>query len=179
MSTGLIIVIVVVVVLVVAAAILLPGQLRSRRLRNRFGPEYDRTIANTEDRRDAERELAEREQRHAKYELRELTPAARNAYLDRWSEIQEQFVDEPAAAVNEADVLVTDVMKDLGYPADDFDQQAKDLSVRYADDVERYRTAHQLAATADTAATDDLRKALLDYRELVRSLLGDQEKTNA
>lgn len=179
MSTGLIILIVVVVVLVAAAALVLPSQLRTRRLRKRFGPEYDRAVADTDDRRAAERELAEREQRHAKYELKELSPQTRDRYLGRWSTIQERFVDAPAAAVNDADELVADVMADLGYPADDFDQQADDLSVRHADEVERYRTAHNLAATADSAATDDLRKALLDYRELVMSLLGEHEETNA
>lgn len=179
MSTGLIIVIVVVVVLAVAAAVILPGQVRSRRLRNQFGPEYERTVADTDDRKTAERELAEREQRLSTYDLKEISPEGRDEYLGRWSAIQERFVDDPVAAVHDADVLVTDVMTALGYPTDGFDQQAEDLSVRYASDVERYRTAHELAAMADTAETDDLRRALLDYRELVWSLLGEQEKTHA
>lgn len=176
MSTGLIVVIVVVVVLVVAAVVLLPGQLRSRRLRNRFGPEYDRAVEHTDDRRAAERELAEREERHSKFELRKLSESDRAGYLGRWSVIQERFVDEPAEAVRAADTLLTEVMAKLGYPTEGFDQQADDLSVHYARDVARYREAHELAADTDAAGTDGLRRALLNYRELVTSLLGGTER---
>jgi hypothetical protein len=175
MSTGLIIVIVIVVVLVVAALVVLPGRMRSRRLRTRFGPEYDRVVADSDDPKAGERELAERESRHSKYELRELSPAARQEYLGRWSVIQERFVDEPAESVDAADHLVAEVMADMGYPAEGFEQQAEDLSVRYSENVALYRRAHELVTTGDSAGTDNLRKALLDYRELVRSLLGEAE----
>lgn len=175
MSTGLIVVIVIVAVLVVAAAVVLPGQVRSRRLRSKFGPEYERVVETTDDRKEAERTLAEREQRHAEYELRPLSESDRAEYLGRWSAIQERFVDEPVAAVAAADQMVTEVMAKRGYPTQDFDQQADDLSVEYAHEVARYREAHELATRIESAgdgATDDLRKALLDYRELVTSLLG-------
>jgi hypothetical protein len=172
MSTGLIVVIVIVVVLVIAAIVVVPGQLRSRRLRNQFGPEYDRTVESADDRKAAERELAEREHRHSTFELRELSDTDRAEYLGRWSAIQERFVDEPAASVVAADQLVTEVMAKMGYPTEDFDQQASDLSVRYARDIERYREAHALAADTDAAGTDGLRQAVLNYRELVKSLLG-------
>jgi hypothetical protein len=170
MSAGLIAVIVIVVLLVVVAAVVLPGRLRRQRLRSRFGPEYERAVDGADDRTEAEKQLAEREQRHSKFQLRTLSATARDDYLRRWSIIQERFVDEPVGAIGDADRLVTEVMADRGYPTGSFDQQADDLSVRYADEVARYRTAHQLAARADSASTDDLRQALLDYRELVRSL---------
>jgi hypothetical protein len=173
MSTGLIIVIVVVVVLVVAALVVLPGQMRSRRLKNRFGPEYDRAMHNADDQRAAERALAEREQRHSRFELRQLSDSDRTQYLQRWSTIQERFVDAPAEAVRAADGMVTEVMAKMGYPTEDgFDQRADDLSVRYAHDVDKYREAHELAADTDAAGTDGLRRALLNYRELVDSMLG-------
>ncbi|HEY3754282.1 MAG TPA: hypothetical protein VGL80_34240 [Pseudonocardiaceae bacterium] len=177
MSTGLIIVIVIVVVLVVAALVVLPGRMRSRRLRTQFGPEYDRVVTDSDDPKAAERELADRESRHSKYELRELSETAREEYLGRWSVIQERFVDEPAQAVDAADHLVAEVMADMGYPTDGFEQQADDLSVRYAEDVALYRRAHELATTGDLAGTDNLRKALLDYRELVQKLLGTDAHT--
>jgi hypothetical protein len=178
MSTGLIVVIVVVVVLVVAALVVLPRRMRSRRLRTQFGPEYDRVVADSDDPKAAERELAERESRHSKFELRELSASARQEYLARWSTIQERFVDEPGVAVDQADHLLAEVMADMGYPTDGFEQQADDLSVRYAEDVALYRRAHKLATAGNAAGTDNLRKALLDYRELVRKLLGD-DTTNA
>ena len=169
MSAGLIAVIVIIVLLVLAAVIVLPGQYRRQRLRRRFGPEYERVVDGA-DRTTAEKELEEREQRHSTFELRTLSATARDDYLRRWSIIQERFVDEPVGAIGEADRLVTEVMADRGYPTGDFDQQADDLSVRYADEVARYRVAHELAGSADSASTDDLRRALLDYRDLVRSL---------
>lgn len=178
MSTGLIVVIVIVVVIVAAAAVVLPAQLRSRRLRNRFGPEYDHVVGSAEDRRAAERHLAEREQRHTTFQLTELTHERRVEYLGRWSTIQEQFVDEPRHAVQQADRLMTEVMAEIGYPTDGFDQQAADLSVRYATNVGQYRKAHELVEHAGTPGTDDLRQALLDYRELVKSLLGATENEN-
>jgi hypothetical protein len=172
MPAGLIVPILV-AVLVVAALVVLPGLLRSRRLHNRFGPEYDRVVGNADHRRAAERELAERERAHSDYDLRTLSSSARNEYLGRWSAIQERFVDEPAAALADADRMVTDVMADLGYPSKNFDQRADDLSVRHAHALTQYRTAHELLVGPAYADTDDLRKALLDYREVVRSLLGD------
>ncbi len=170
MSAILIAVIVIVVVLAVAAAVVLPGRLRRQRLRRQFGPEYERAVQGADDRETAEKKLAEREQRHSTFELRALSPTAREDYLRRWSIIQERFVDEPAGAIGDADRLVTEVMADRGYPTGDFDQQADDLSVRHSEEVARYRAAHRLAANAGGASTDDLRQAMLDYRELVQSL---------
>jgi hypothetical protein len=168
MSASLIVA-VLVVVLVVAALAVLPGLLRTRRLHNRFGAEYDRAVGSAGNHHAAERDLGAREHRHSGYSLRSLSASARHEYLGRWSAVQERFVDEPAAAVADADAFVTDVMADLGYPTTGFDQQADDLSVRHAREVSRYRAAHELVAATDT---DDLRKALLDYREVVRVLLG-------
>jgi hypothetical protein len=176
MSTGAIIAIVVVVLVVVAlAATVLPAQLRRRHLRARFGPEYDRVVGKSDDRRVGERTLADREKRHGTFALTTLSDVDRAAYAERWTVIQERFVDEPAAAVCDADATVTDLMADLGYPTDGFDQQADDLSVRHADNVAGYRTAHEVVTGSGDARTDDLRQALLDYRELFRSLLGHDD----
>jgi hypothetical protein len=180
MSTGLIVVIVIVAVLVVAAAVVVPGQMRSRRLRTRFGPEYDRVVENADDRKQAEQTLAERERRHSKYDLHDLPEAERAEYLGQWSAIQERFVDEPVAAVAAADRMVTEVMSRMGYPTNDFNQQAEDLSVEHGREVELYREAHGLAMRTEPAGegtTDDLRNALLNYRELVKSLLGANTQT--
>jgi hypothetical protein len=174
MPAGLIVAILV-VVLVVAAIAVLPALLRTRRLHARFGPEYDRVVGNADNRRAAERDLVERERRHSAYSLRSLSASVRNEYLARWSAIQERFVDEPYAAVADADRMVADVMADLGYPSKDFDQRADDLSVRHGHEVTRYRTAHELVVGPAYADTDDLRKALLDYREIIRLLLGGRD----
>ena len=73
-----ILVVVIVVVLAVVAALVMVS--RRRALQRRFGPEYDRAVAQGDSRLAAERELRERERRHAQLELRELTPESRERY---------------------------------------------------------------------------------------------------
>jgi hypothetical protein len=175
MSTAAIVILVVVLLAVLfAAGWFLVGMARSRRLRNRFGPEYDRSLEQAENRRAAERELAAREKRYARLELRPLSVAARARYTEQWARLQEQFVDEPGDAVREADELVLAVMRDRGYPTDDFDQRAADLSVEHGSVVADYREAHQTRERAE-AGTEDLRKAFVRYRAVFRALVGPIE----
>src|SRR5690349_4303056 len=99
-----ILVVVIVVVLAIVAALVMVS--RRRALQQRFGPEYDRAVAEGDSRSAAERELRERERRHAQLELRELTPESRQRYATAWEQIQAKFLDDPNAAVTEADELV-------------------------------------------------------------------------
>ena len=141
-------VIVAVVVVAVLVAVVAP-RMRSRRLQERFGPEYERTIGETGDRRAAERDLAERQQRRKELDIKPLEPGVRDAYAERWRGTQERFVDAPGEAVAEADVLVQQVMRDRGYPAGDFDQQARDVSVDHGDVVQEYHAAHEVSVLND------------------------------
>jgi hypothetical protein len=153
---------------------------RTRSLQDRFGREYDRAVEHAGDRREAERELREREKRHAELELRPLAPEARDRYVQEWQETQGRFVDDPKGAVKDADRLVQHVMKERGYPVDDFEQRAADVSVDHPVVVENYRAAHDIsAANANgTAKTEDLRQAMVHYRALFDELLGaDVERT--
>jgi hypothetical protein len=175
MSTAAIVILVVVLLAVLfAAGWFFGGYARSRRLRNRFGPEYDRSLESADSRRAAERELTAREKRYAQLNLRPLSVAARARYTEQWARIQEQFVDDPAASVGGADELVHAVMRERGYPTDDFEQQAADLSVEHGAAVGHYRDAHQIRGRSD-AGTEDLRNALMHYRTMFRSLVGPIE----
>ncbi|MQY28357.1 hypothetical protein [Nocardia aurantia] len=178
------VVIVVVIVVVVAAVLAVAAQpmLRRRRLRERFGPEYDRTVTESGDRRTAERELAERERRHSELDLRELSDDQRQRYTTRWTEVQERFVDDPEAALQDADQLIVSVMAERGYPTEDFDQQVADLSVEHAEPVGRYRVAHEIATRSDGngVSTEDMRTAIVHYRDLFQDLLnGDTSNEKA
>jgi hypothetical protein len=178
MSTAAIVVLVVVLLAVLfAAGWFLGGQARSRRLRNRFGPEYDRHLENAENRRVAERELAEREKRHAQLSLRPLSDTARARYTEQWTRVQEQFVDDPVQAVAGAEDLVHGVMRDRGYPMEGFEQQAADLSVEHADVVDGYRTAHEIRGRQ--ANTEELRTALVHYRTMFHELVGHSDDVPA
>jgi hypothetical protein len=175
MSTAAIVVLVVVLLAVLfAAGWFLGGRARSRRLRNRFGPEYERSLESADNRRAAERELTEREKRHAQLSLKPLSVAARARYTEQWARLQERFVDDPSGTVGDASELVHAVMRDRGYPSDGFDQQAADLSVEHGSVVGNYRDAHRVHGQGD-AQTEDLRNALVHYRTVFRSLVGPIE----
>lgn len=163
----------------VAAVVVLVRQRRSQQLQQGFGPEYDRTIAETGDRRAAERELAARRERRSELEIRELDPDARARYAERWRATQRAFVDQPAAAVGEADGLVAELMHERGYPVEeDFERRAADVSVDHPVVVENYRAAHAISIRAgrDEASTEDLRQALVHFRALFAELLGGDEQ---
>ena len=150
------------------------GSRRRRGLKERFGPEYDHAVDASGGRRAGERELREREQRHEELEIRELTPAARNRYVDDWRAVQVRFVDAPGEAVGEADRLVQQVMRDRGYPVDDFETRADAISVDHPHVVEHYRGAHRVWAANERgqATTEELRQSLVHYRSLFEELLG-------
>jgi hypothetical protein len=168
-----------VVIAVVATAIVLAviwSALRARRsqeLRERFGPEYDRVAADAPTKREAESELRAREERREQLEIRPLSAEQRERYQARWTAVQAEFVDDPAGAVTEADSLIQDVMRERGYPVDDFDTRAADLSVDHPDVVENYRAGHGIATAHERgkAGTEELRKAVQHYRALFEELL--------
>jgi hypothetical protein len=176
MSTaGTVILIVVLLVVLFAAGWFLGELMRSRRLRNRFGPEYDRSVGAAESRRAAERELTAREKRYAQLKLRPLSDSARAGYTEQWARVQERFVDDPGDTVLEADELVHAVMRDRGYPTDGFEQQAADLSVEHGAVINHYRDGYHIRTRHDRAeaTTEDLRQALVHYRKIFQSLVGD------
>jgi hypothetical protein len=155
---------------------------RTGQLREVFGPEYDRTVEEKEDRRTAESELLERRRRIEGLDIRPLDPTARSSFADRWQAVQARFVDDPKSAVEEADDLVTQVMGERGYPMEDFDQRAADVSVDHPRVVEDYRAAHGISerVRSDDATTEDMRQALVHYRALFSELLeeGNTEEGN-
>jgi Tfp pilus assembly protein PilX len=177
MSTGAIVAIITIIVIVLIVVALILGSraaLRRRRLRERFGPEYERAVAEHDSQRKAEAALARRERRVRGLDIRPLSQAARAQYSSEWTAVQEQFVDAPQAAVTGAQTLVAAVMKDRGYPHQSYDQTLADLSVEHASALGHFRTAHEISqnAASGEASTEDLRQALIHYRALFTELLG-------
>lgn len=157
-----------------AVALLLWRRRRSAGLRDRFGPEYERTLSEADSRRTAERDLRERAERRERLDIRPLDPVRREAFTDRWWQVQQDFVDRPADAVTEAQALVTEVMRERGYPVDDAGEQMRVLSVDHADVMDTYREAHGISQlnAAEQATTEQLRQAMVHYRSLLGRLLG-------
>lgn len=181
MDAGTVVIIVVVLVLALAggAAALVFQRRRSEQLQERFGSEYQRTVEETDDRRAAEKDLKQREKRRSEFEVQPLDPEAADDYREEWKNIQGRFVDEPGSAVEQADRLVVRIMRERGYPVDDFDQRADDISVDHPDVVQNYREAHDvaLAQSRGQASTEQLRQAVTAYRRLVDALLPGNETT--
>jgi hypothetical protein len=169
------ILIVIAIVVVVALIAWSAGRsVRSDRLRSRFGPEYDRTVQ-ASGKREAEAELEARRKRRDQFDIRPLDPAARQRYAQAWTQAQSRFVDTPPEAVRQADALVVQVMRDRGYPTENFDQRSTDVSVDHPLVVENYRAAHAISLANDQglASTEDLRQAMVHYRALFQDLLSD------
>jgi hypothetical protein len=163
------------IVVVVVVAVVATSQLRSRSLKQRFGPEYEHLVDEEGDRRSAEAELRGRVKRRDSFEVTELDPAAREAYTEQWLQVQQRFIDEPEQTVADADGLVQTVMRERGYPVDEFDERIEMISVDHPELADNYRTAHaiQLRSDQQDASTDDLREAFQRYRALFAELLAD------
>jgi hypothetical protein len=173
MATWAWILIVIVAAGVVALIAMAARQHRTTALRQRFGPEYDRTVEASQDRRAAEADLRERERQRARLDLKPLDEDTRERFALEWQDVQERLVDQPSAAVVAGDRLVYQVMEARGYPMGDFDAQADLVSVDHPEVVDNYRFAHGVCdrAQAGRESTEDLREALLRYRSLFDELL--------
>ena len=168
----------IVLVAAAVAAWLVSRNSQSRRLRQRFGPEYERTLERTDgDRREAEQILSQRVSRREELELQPLDATTRASYERRWDQLQAEFVDRPGAAVSGAQSLLDEVMVERGYPVgDEFDERVDLISVDHPVVAGNYRDAHRLHRetqdAGDTpAATEKRRQALVHYRALFADLL--------
>jgi hypothetical protein len=174
---------VIVVVAIVVIVMRANQRRKSNQLRGTFGSEYDRAVETRGDRRAAEQDLAGRVNRREQFNIRPLAPEARQRYEQSWLAVQAGFVDTPQQSVRQADVLVTQVMTERGYPMAEFDQRASDISVDHGDVVENYRSAHNISVAADQnrASTEHLRQAMTHYRALFDRLLntGDAQPESA
>jgi hypothetical protein len=162
---------------VVVVAFVLMQKRRSDELRGKFGPEYERLVRQHGDARHAETELAGRVDRVKQLHIKPITPEHRNRFAEAWRTDQARFVDDPEAAVKEADRLVADLMQVRGYPVGDFEQRAADVSVDHPHVVQNYRIAHDIAVRQQRgeASTEDLRVAMVHYRALFEDLLDANE----
>jgi hypothetical protein len=171
--------------LIIAAAVLviiLVGHLtyrrtRTRALRTRFGPEYDRAVLRHGSKSKAETNLADREIRVKTLKLRDLGATERERFIADWQTVQGRFVDHPKSAVNEADELISSLIAARGYPKGSFEQRAADLSVRYPRLMESLRQANNIAVRPGRidVSTEELRKAMIQYQTIFDELVQTQQ----
>lgn len=188
MSTTELTVVVFLALVVVAVVVALVAVLQRRKKRDRqrseelqgtFGSEYDRTVEGRDNRKEAEKELAARKQRHETLDIRPLTSASRQRYLASWDAVQTRFVDRPVLALTQADQLVTQLMAERGYPTDGERVQADMLSVEHAAVLDNFRAGHAIeeANREDSADTEQVRQGMLHFRTVFEELLEDDTAT--
>lgn len=159
------------------AALFFLRKRRTEGLRTQFGPEYDRALQESGDRRHAEASLEERKERVERFKIQPLKPGDSARFTESWRRVQARFVDDPNGAVTEADQLLGEVMSTRGYPVSDFEQRTADISVDHPRVVENYRAAHEIALrhAQGKASTEDLRQAMIHYRTLFVDLVSEPE----
>ena len=170
------IVIAVAVILVAVVGWLVYSKQQSKRLRQRFGPEYDAAVKRM-GRAQAEAQLKKREKRVASFEIVDLPPAEVTRFSQAWTRLQGSFVDDPKGVLIEADRLVRELLIKRGYPVADFELRAADISVDHPVVVKNYREAQRIVSLDQRgdASTEDLRKAVVHFRALFDELLGTQK----
>src|SRR5262245_883191 len=156
-------------------------RIRRRRshLNEQFGPEYQRVVS---DRGlgAGESQLDELEREREQLDLRDLPPATRDRYLDEWRQAESRFVSDPRDAVRAAERIVARALHERGYPDEGDEQRLVSLvSVDHPDVADRYRHGHSMLDGVDGAAsTENLRKAMLDFRAVLEDVL-QQSRTAA
>jgi hypothetical protein len=166
-----------VVVFIAIVAYLQRRKAKTAAFRNRFGTEYNRAVLEHGSSRKAEARLADRETRVKALNIRDLGATERERFVSEWQIVQSRFVDHPKAAVTEADDLIAALLEARGYPKDNFEQRAADISVTYPRLMENYRMAHGIAVRPGRteASTEELRTAMIQYRAIFDDLVQAQE----
>lgn len=177
MNTSTVVVAIVVVIAVVIAIALIAKNQRRQKLKQRFGPEYQRAIQETGSTTRAEAKLQKLESRVQGYKLVALSAPARTEFVGAWQRIQSRFVDDPRNALSEADRLIQKLMTARGYPVADFEQRAADISVDHPLVVEHYRAGHDISVrhAQGRASTEEMRQAMISYRTLFAELADEPE----
>lgn len=169
---------VVIVILVAAIAWVARNRQRSQHLRTRFGSEYDRTVVEFGNKRSAESELARREQRVSNMKIRPLSIVERQKFLGQWVACQSLFVDDPSGAVEQADRLLSEVMRARGYSIDNPGDRVTDVCVAYPRHAEDFRRADEMMGRQrhGEATTEELRSVFIHFRALFDDILGGRDE---
>ena len=148
---------------------------RRARLEERFGPEYHHAVSSS-GKRDAERRLSEVEKEHEELRIRPLPNAARERYLEEWKQAETRFVTDPRESAATAERVIRRVLEERGYPVDgDVEDQVAHLAADHPDVAERFRHGRAMLENVNGAqATEDLRKALIDFRIVLDELVEER-----
>ena len=173
-----------VIILAVVVAFIIGGMLgmlmnrrqRTKRLQEKFGPEYERTVSEIGNARQAENDLEARLDHVRTLDIRPLSADEIHHFRNEWQMTQAEFVDEPLAAMQKSDRLIREVMKAKGYPVEGFEQRVADISVDYPELVADYRGLHLIALKGgdEEVSTEEMRQAMIHGRALFENLVNKE-----
>ncbi|MBW8804425.1 MAG: hypothetical protein AUG49_21730 [Catenulispora sp. 13_1_20CM_3_70_7] len=167
--------VIVAILLIAAVAAIAVVEYQKRRMRASFGPEYDEIVRRQGGTRAADHELSRRRQAYAELDLRALSDDERADYAEEWQHVQGAFVDDPRAAVADADALVRRLARSRGYPDTGEEDLLSLLSVAHRTTITGYREATGVRQAMERdpqgASTEDLRQALQRYGAFFEDML--------
>lgn len=168
------IVVAAVCVAIVVASVMVRGIRRSRRLRHRFGAEYDRMLVESGNREMTELELSTRLKRRRQLSIHPVNPAERQRFIEWWKQIREAARDNPQEAIAGVEPLILAVLQARGYPPGQQAQRIADISVDHPDAAHQYRCALSLVTSSTPGVSIDpaSRSALIHYDAVLSALLG-------
>ena len=154
----------------------------SRRLRRKYGPEYDRLYAEHGDHAVVQQELGRREADRATLSIVALDEPERDRLTAGWANAQADFLDDPGGAARRAEQLIGEVLAVRGYPAGDPERQLALASVDHPRSLSAFRDGHDLLQRSNTRApgidaTEQLRQAMLNFRAFFDDLVGREQRT--
>lgn len=174
-TTQLAIVIGVVAAIVVVAIVVLAVRVSRRRreraeLRDRYGPEYERTVAELGSAKAATADIRAREGAHDEVRLRDLDPHELDDLRARLATAQYDFVEDPDQALHEVGRIAVDAVGYRGYPLHSGSEQAlRHLALDHPRAAQAVRRVIEAPAEQDD---DSRRRALLDVRDALREICG-------
>lgn len=168
---------VIVAIVVIVGVIALAMEYDRRRKRAAYGSEFDALVEQEGSPRAADRELARRRRAYALLDLRPLGDEERERYAEDWRGVQESFVDDPVAALSDAEALIVQLARLRGYPGDDGESLLELLSIPHTSSVTGFREAARVRQAAqqdpEHPSTEDMRQAFKKYAELFDAMLAD------
>lgn len=178
-TTLLVIIGVAAAVLVVALVVfLIVRRRRQRRLemaREEYGPEYQRLSEERGSEEQAEKELRERRGK-VEDQVRPLPDESRERYDEEWRvQVEQTFINDPAAALDEADRVIERVLVERNFPVDSRREASESLGATYPGVAEDFREAqkiHQESTSPEGGGADleQMRRAIQKYRSVYERL---------
>ncbi|HVM18357.1 MAG TPA: hypothetical protein VM307_00185 [Egibacteraceae bacterium] len=140
------------------------------RLQQRYGSEYERTVAMHRSKKAAAADLHERERLHEDLQLRDLNDHDLDLVRRHMAAAQFRFVEDPADAVLQAQRVMTEVLRAKGYPvAEDRDRALRLFSVDHPEHAGAVRTLMDARHDGDV---DRMRSTFVDARHALAEVTG-------